>query len=266
MKFSDFGCTIRDKKGRPVAVGTKIGRVEVINPVEVNTVKTNNNHQLTKEDLWHYRFGHLSVKNLQKLAHDHLVDEFDYSESTANIQFCENCLEGKQARTPFPHQSQNRAEEMLELVHTDVCGKINAKSLSESEYFLTFVDDRTRYVWVYPLKHKSDVFGKFCEWKSMAESSFGKKLKVLRSDNGGEYTSAEFKDYLRKEGIRNQLTVPKCPEQNGVAEHLNRTLMEMVRSMLSVFKLPQTFWAEALNTAVYIRNRCPTRAVEGSTP
>ena len=98
------------------------------------------------------------------------------------------------------------------------------------------------------------------------EKSTGRKLKALRTDNGGEYTSAEFEAYLRKEGVRHELTVPKTPEQNGVAERMNRTLVETTRSMLGYSKLPPKFWAEALSTAVYLRNRSPTKAVEGMTP
>lgn len=100
----------------------------------------------------------------------------------------------------------------------------------------------------------------------MVEKFTGKNIKVLRTDNGGEYTSKEFENYLKKEGIKHEYTVPKTPEQNGVAERMNRTLVEMVRSMLSDSKLPKKFWAEALSTASYIRNRSPTNAVEGMTP
>ena len=199
------------------------------------------------------------------LARDNLIRDYDYAPSK-EIQFCESCLEGKQHRIPFPNISANRAKEALELVHTDVCGKLNAKSLSNSEYFLTFVDDYTRYVWLYVLKNKSDVFKKFTEWRTMVEQSTGKRLKVLRSDNGGEYTSKEFEEHLKRNGIVHQRTIPKCPEQNGTAERQNRTLMEMVGSMLASSKLPRRFWAEALNTATYLRNRCPTRALEGISP
>ena len=108
---------------------------------------------------------------------------------------------------------------------------------------------------MYILKSKSQVFEKSVEWKALVETSSGCKLKTLRSDNGGEYTSAEFTAYLKKEGVRHELTVPKTPQQNGVAERMNRTLVESVRSMLSDAKLPKKFWAEALSTAVYLRNR-----------
>ena len=94
----------------------------------------------------------------------------------------------------------------------------------------------------------------------------GHCVKTIRTDNGGKYTSKEFEEYLCEEGVRHELTIPKCPEQNGVAERTNRTLVEMVRAMLADSKLPKTFWAEALATAVYLRNRCPTKSVEGKTP
>lgn len=106
-------------------------------------------------------------------------------------------------------------------MHSDVCGKLNTKSLSGAEYFVTFVDDYTRYGRVYMLKRKSEVFQKFLEWKVRVEKSSGHKLKTLRTDNGGEYTSAEFENFLSKEGIQHERTIPKNPEQNGVAERIN---------------------------------------------
>ena len=112
-------------------------------------------------------------------------------------------------------------------------------------------------MWVYILKSKNQVFEKFVEWKALVETSSGQKFKSLCTDNGGEYTSAEFTMYLKKEGVRHEFTVPKTPQQNGVAERMNRTLVEAVRSMLSDAKLPKKFWAEALSTAVYLHNRSP---------
>lgn len=100
----------------------------------------------------------------------------------------------------------------------------------------------------------------------MSRSLVEKKVKTLRSDNGGEYTSKKFEAYLKSEGIRHECTIPKTPEQNGVAERLNRTLDESSRSMLLDAKLSQKFWAEAVSTVVYLKNRCPTKAIEGMTP
>jgi hypothetical protein len=100
----------------------------------------------------------------------------------------------------------------------------------------------------------------------MVEKSTGQKVKTLRSDNGGEYTSNEFEAYLREEGIKHEVTVPHTPEQNGVAERMNRTIVEVARCMLAESKLPRKFWAEAVSTAVYLRNRSPSSAVKGMTP
>ena len=121
-------------------------------------------------------------------------------------------------------------------------------------------------MWVYVLKRKDQVFKRFLEWKALVKKSTARKLKALHTDNGGEYTSAEFEAYLRKEGVRHELTVPKTLEQNGVAERMNRTLLETTRSMLGYSQLPPKFWAEALSTAVYLQNRSPTKAVEAMTP
>ena len=163
-------------------------------------------------------------------------------------------MEGKHHRRHFPTIGGKRSVEPLGLVHSDVCGKISTESLNGAEYFLTFIDDTTRYVWVYVLKRKDQVFERFLEWKALVEKSTGRKLKALRTDNGGEYTSTEFETYLKKERVRHELIVPKTPEQNGVAERINRTLVETMRSMLGYSKLPHKFWAEALSTAVYLRN------------
>ena len=218
----------------------------------------------SKEDLWHHRYGHLGEKSLHNLARGNLVEEFDYNASN-DISFCESCVKGKYQRSQFPTSSEKKKSKLLELIHNDVCGKLSSKSLGGAEYFVTCIDDKTRYVWVYVINRKSDVFKRFCEWKLEVEKSLGRSVKIFCTDNGGEFTSGKLENYLKKEGIKHELTIPKCPEQNGVAERFNRTLVEMVRSMLADSELPKSFWAEALATAVYLRNRSPTKSVEGKT-
>lgn len=173
FKFNDDTCVIRDTRNRVVTVATRVGGLYELSilPHEVHSAIHNAN--FTREDLWHYRYGHLSMKNLQKLARDNLIKDFDFS-ITKEIQFCESCIAGKQHKNPYPSHAQRRSKEALELIHSDVCGKINAKSLSGGEYFLTFTDDKTRFVWVYIIKNKSEVFDKFCEWKRLVEKSTGK--------------------------------------------------------------------------------------------
>ena len=147
-----------------------------------------------------------------------------------------------------------------------MCGKINSPSIGGAEYFVTFIDDKTHYVWIYVLKNKHEVFETFKQWKSLVEKSSGYKVKTFRTDNGGEYMSTEFESYLKSEGIKHEYTIPKTPEQNVVSERMNRTLVESVRSMLADSKVPHRFWAEALSTATYLINRSPTKTLDDKTP
>ena len=264
--FTEVGCEIRDFKSKLIASGYREGSLYYLDqggPIHQACSSSHQNSQ--KEMIWHRRFGHLGAKGMQELAKNQMVSglDFDWRQESG---FCESCVKGKSHRLPFKHSHRKRSDHPLELIHSDVCGKIGTRSLSGGEYFVTFVDDHTRHVWVYILKHKSEVLQRFQEWKALVEKSSGRQVKILRSDNGGEYTSREFTSYLTKEGIKHELTTPHTPQQNGIAERLNRTLIEGVRTMLADSKLPHQFWAEALSTIVYLRNRSPTKVVEGITP
>ena len=172
-----------------------------------------------------------------------------------------NCVNCKQTRNLFS-KSHSKTTDVLQLVHTDVCGKFQTSSKGGATYFVTFIDDFSRFTWVYPLKSKDEVFKVFCDWKIMVENLTGKLLKRIRSDNGGEYKSNKFSAFTKHHGIIHEFTVRKTPEQNGMAERLNRTLVERIRCMLSDSSLPKSFWAEALNTATYLKNRSPCCNVE----
>ncbi|KAK0586091.1 hypothetical protein LWI29_000773 [Acer saccharum] len=154
-----------------------------------------------------------------------------------------------------------RAKEQLELIHSDVCGPMNVKARGGYEYYVTFIDDYSRYGYVYLMQRKSETFEKFKEFRAEVENQLGKSIKSLRSDRGGEYLDQEFEDFMVEYGIVSQLTAPGTPQQNGVAERRNRTLMEMVRSMISFSSLPNSFWGYALQTAAYILNVVPSKSV-----
>ena len=264
--FSEMRCEIRDSKSKLIATGHREGSLYYLDhggPIHQACSSCDCNS--SKETIWHRRFGHLGAQGMQALAKNKMVNglDFDWKEESS---FCESCVQGKSHRLPFQPSTLKRADHPLELIHSDVCGKVGTRSLGGGEYFVTFVDDHTRHVWVYILKRKGEVFQRFQEWKALVEKSSGRKVKTLRSDNGGEYISTEFTSYLTKEGIKHELTIPHTPQQNGVAERLNRTLVEGVRTMLADSKLPHRFWAEAISTAVYLRNRSPTKALQGITP
>lgn len=223
--------------------------------------------QTTTEDtpkLWHERYGHLSHTGMRTLQSKEIVrglPSFDTQKFT-----CSDCLIGKQSRSPIPKKSSWRAKEVLELVHSDICGPISHATTSDVRYVLCFIDDYSRKGWAYFLKEKSEAFSYFKEFKKKVETETGKPIKCLRTDRGGEYTSTEFSEFCKLHGIRRQLTTAYTPQQNGVAERKNRTVMNMVRSMLSMRKVPRFLWAEAVNWTFYILNRCPTLAVKNITP
>ena len=150
---------------------------------------------------------------------------------------------------------------MLELVHSDVCGPMSIQARGGYEYFITFVNDYSRFCYVYLMKRKSEAFEKFKEFRAEVENQLGKRIKAIRFDRGGEYLLGNFKDYLTENGIVSQLTAPGTPQQNGVAERRNRTLLDMVRSMMSYSTLPISFWGYALNTAMYLLNLVPSKSV-----
>ena len=129
------------------------------------------------------------------------------------------------------------------------------------EYFITFTDDYSRYRYIYLMRHKSEALDMFKEFKTVVENHRGKSIKSLRSDRGGEYLSGDFRQFLKDHGIESQLSAPGQPQQNGVAERRNRTLLDMVRSMMSYASLPNSFWRYALDTAQYVLNLVPSKAV-----
>ena len=206
------------------------------------------------------------MNDVNKLIEENMVNGMDGVSNKNDNQFCEACTKGKQHRCPYPKSADYRASEPFELVHIDVCGPMPVPSFGGSRYFVTFIDDYSRHTFVYFMKNKSEVLEKFKEFNSCAVNGTGKPIKILRSDNGGEYSSKEFESFLKKNGIVHQLSVPYNPAQNGVAERMNRTIMESTRSMLSHAQMPNEFWAEAVNTSVYVRNRSPTTALNGITP
>ena len=223
-------------------------------------------------ELWHRRLGHINENYLKAMSRNELVKNFSYH-LNEKLPVCDNCVLGKIHRDKFP-KSHIRSIKLLEIVHSDICGPINSESLGGAKYFLTFTDEMSNYSWVYFLKRKDETFKYFLQFKTMVEKEFECSIKYLRSDNGGEYCSNEFSNYLLKVGIQRQLTVPKTPEQNGISERLNRTLMECCRTLLSESKLPYRFWAEAVACAVYVKNRrysrstnkTPFEAVRGFKP
>lgn len=231
---------------------------------QLNTVQSNRAYFCTQpeENLWHRRLGHLNLRSMNLLTKMSVGMDKDFKVSTTS---CLSCIEGKQRKQPF-QTSQTQSTRPLELIHSDLCGPMETISIGGSRYFLTFIDDYTRYVHIYFLAEKSQVIEAFKEFKNLVENKTDSKIKILRTDNGTEYVNKQMKLILTSSGIVHQTTVRYNPQQNGVSERANRTIVDKARTMLSEANLNKKYWAEAVNISVYLMNRSPTKAISGKTP
>ncbi|KAJ9542184.1 hypothetical protein OSB04_028690 [Centaurea solstitialis] len=204
-----------------------------------------------------YHISHINKKRVELLLKGGFLGTFDFKP----FDNCESCLSGKMTKEPF-NKDNERASYLLEIVHTDVCGPFSHEARGGYRYFITFTDNFSRYGYVYLMRHKSESFEKFREYHNEVQNQLDRKIKFLRSDRGGEYLSQEFANHLIECGIVSQLTPPYTPQMNGVSERRNRTLLDMVRSMMCHSTQPVSFWGHALETAAHILNRAPTKSVE----
>lgn len=253
------GNSVDIRKGEEIlAVGRKKGKLFILNLEYHNECisyiapTTNNN------DLWHKRLGHMSKGNMLKLSQ--MVDGFDFKEKPTQ-EVCEICVQSKQSK--LPHKSERiRAQRPLQLIHSDICGPMNPESFDGMKYFITFIDDFSHFVQIRLMKNKSEAFACFQDYVAEAESHFNMKISRLRCDNGGEYKSNQFIRFCTEKGIRLEYTMPYTPEQNGVSERFNRTIVEKARAMLLESKCSKELWGEACMAACYVINRIPTSVTD----
>ena len=213
---------------------------------------------------WHARLGHISFKTIRAMATKRMVHGLP--EISEERRLCDSCLVGKQSRQPFPKATMFRASHPLELLHADLCGPISPATLSLNRYIFVIIDDNTRFMWSILMKDKSDAFDRFKTFKKLVEKELNREILTLRTDRGGEFTSHDFNNFCNSNGIKRHLTAPYTPQQNGVVERRNRTLMEMTRSILKAMSVPNYLWGEAVRHATYLINRVPTRALSNQTP
>lgn len=260
-KLESKGCEISFKNGKCL-VSDKDG--VFIEGWHKNDIYYFNTEDRTKNkacstvssDLWHMRYGHFG--NIPDAVKGKKRKE-------AEQDVCQTCVEGKLKKSKFPLRPGQRTEKVLELIHTDVC-QLQTKSLGDARYFVTFTDDFSRHVTAVPIKKKSEVFQVFLKYQAAVERLHGSKILSLQSDRGGEYLSKEFIGYLEKEGIQHRLSLARRSQQNGLAERQNQTLLNLVRCMIFQANLPGAFWAEALATACYLKNRSVSKALGGKIP
>jgi transposase InsO family protein len=213
---------------------------------------------------WHERYGHLHFDALRKLARDDMVRGLPIIKQVEHL--CDCCVATKQQRTAFLAAAKYQAQGLLDLVHGDLCGPITPVTPGGRRHFLLLVDDKSRYMSVRLLSSKDEESTIIKQWKVLVKAKTGRVLRVLRTDHGGEFTSVEFGEWCADQGVRRHLSVPYSPQQNGVVERRNQTVVAMARSILKARGVPAKFWGEAVVTAVYLLNRAPTKSLSGKTP
>lgn len=238
--------------GTPIMEGRRRQSVYVLSAESAYVDKTQKNET---GDLWHARLGHVNYTKLREMMQKQVLKGLPQLNIRTDT-VCASCQYGKAHQLPYK-ESDYRSKTPLELIHSDVFGPVKQISLGGMRYMVIFIDDFSRYIWVFFMKEKSETFTKFKEFKEKVEGELNKEIKCIRTDNGREYLSNEFTNYLKEHKIRRQLTCPNTPQQNGVAERKNRHLAETCRSMPHAKNVPGRFWAKCMRTAAYIINRLP---------
>ncbi|GJX26187.1 putative ribonuclease H-like domain-containing protein [Tanacetum coccineum] len=220
---------------------------------------------LDESMLWHKRLGHINFKNINKLVKDNLVRGLP-TKRFENDQTCVAYLKGKQHRASCKSKVLNPITKPLFMLHMDLFGPTFVSSLMHKKYCLVVTDDYSRFTWVFFLTTKDETSEILKNFIKEIENLVDKKVKIIRSDNGTEFKNKVMDDFCREKGIKREYSVARTPQQNGVAERRNRTLIEAARTMLADSKLPTTFWAEAVSTACYVQNRVLVVKPHNKTP
>ncbi|KAK1397946.1 hypothetical protein POM88_007809 [Heracleum sosnowskyi] len=202
---------------------------------------------------WHKKLSHLNFSNINELVKKELVRGLPKVLYTPD-GLCDACQKAKQRRTSFQSKSESSIGEPYHMLHLDLFGPVNIMTISKKRYTLVIVDEYSRFTWVYFLHRKDETPEVLLDHVRMIETTTKYKVKILRSDNGTEFKNSKMEEFCKYKGIIQQFSAPGTPQQNGVVERKNRTLIEAGRTMLEETKLPTYFWAEVVNTACYTQN------------
>jgi histone deacetylase 1/2 len=211
------------------------------------------------QDLWHQRLGHPATPVVLRILQKNNVA---VDKSVLPSSVCNACQLGKAHQLPF-YPSTHVSTAPLQLIHTDVWGPA-LPSANNSKYYVSFIDDFSRYVWVYFLKCKSEVEAVFLPFQKHVEHMLDAKIRSVQSDWGGEYH--RLHRYFQNTGIQHHISCPHTHQQNGLAERKHRHIVETGLTLLAQANMPLRFWDEAFNTACYLINRMPSRTIQNDTP
>nr|GEU75945.1 putative ribonuclease H-like domain-containing protein [Tanacetum cinerariifolium] len=235
------------------------------NNLDFDDVYFLNEVTLVESMLWHRRLGHINLKNINKLVKENIVKGLPLKHFE-NDQTCVACLKGKQHRASCKSKVMNFITKPLFMLHMDLFGPTFVSSLMHKKYCLVVINDYRRFTWVLFLPTKDETSEILKNFNKEIQNLVDKKVKIIRCDNGIKFKNKLMDDFCREKGIRREYSVVRTPQQNGVAERTNKTLIEAARTILAGSKLPTTFWDEAVSTACYVHNRVLIVKPHNKTP
>ncbi|KAL4582843.1 hypothetical protein LXL04_007404 [Taraxacum kok-saghyz] len=262
--FSFFGCLVQDPQTKEtLGIGRRVGKMfEVVYlrlpPSSSNLVAST--FSLSSFDIWHARLGHISQSRLKLLVQSGVLGTV----KTESI-FCSSCQLGKHHALPFV-ANEFKSTEPFDLIHSDVWGPAPHFTMGGARYFVIFIDDCTRFTWIYLMKHRSELPHIYITFARMIQTQFSKPIKIFRADNAMEYKASSLLSFLREQGTMSQYSCPGTSQQNGRAERKHRHILDTIRTLLISSQVPERFWGEAAFTAVYTINRHPTPVLQNKSP
>ncbi|GJV15945.1 retrovirus-related pol polyprotein from transposon TNT 1-94 [Tanacetum coccineum] len=268
VAFCQHTCFIRNLEGVDLLTGSRgnnlytlsLGDMMASSPICLLSKASK-----TKSWLWHRRLSHLNFGAINHLARHGLVRGLPKLKFEKD-HLCSACAMGKSKKKPHKPKSEDTNQEKLYLLHMDLCGPMRVASVNGKKYILVIVDDYSRFTWVKFLRSKDEAPDFIIKFLKMIQVRLKVPVRRIRTDNGTEFVNHTLSEYYEKVGISHETSVARSPQQNGVVERRNRTLIEAARTMLIYAKAPLFLWAEAVATACYTQNRSIIRLRHGKTP
>ncbi|GJV80604.1 retrovirus-related pol polyprotein from transposon TNT 1-94 [Tanacetum coccineum] len=267
VAFRKSTCFVRDLQGNDLLTGNRGSDLYTISLQETTSstpICFMAKASPTQAWLWHRRLSHLNFDYITLLSKKDVVNGLPKLKYVKD-QLCSSCEMSKAKRSSFKTKAVPSSKGRLNLLHMDLCGPMRVASINGKKYILVIVDDYSRYTWTLFLRSKDETPEVLKDFLTMIQRNLQAQVITVRTDRGTEFLNKTLHAYFKEEGIEHQTSTPRTPEQNGVVERRNRTLVEAARTMLSASKLPLSFWAEAVATACYTQNRSIIISTHGKT-
>ncbi|GJT35581.1 retrovirus-related pol polyprotein from transposon TNT 1-94, partial [Tanacetum coccineum] len=267
VAFRKSTCFVRDLQGNDLLTGSRGSDLYTISLQETTSstpICFMAKASPTQAWLWHRRLSHLNFDYITLLSKKEVVNGLPKLKYVKD-QLCSSCEMSKAKRSSFKTKAVPSSKGRLNLLHMDLCGPMRVASINGKKYILVIVDDYSRYTWTLFLRSKDETPEVLKDFLTMIQRNLQAQVITVRTDRGTEFLNKTLHAYFKEEGIEHQTSTPRTPEQNGVVERRNRTLVEAARTMLSASKLPLSFWAEAVATACYTQNRSIIISTHGKT-